>query len=270
MNKIFYIQLITSFIAGGVFIAFLTFIAEKVSVRFSGIILSLPSTAALGFLFLGWVLSPGEVADIVPSILIPLGLTALFPALYIYIAEFLDNLVKVKTLQIGLSCVLSILIWFILSLPVTMGEFNDLLIGLIGYIFLVALSHLLLNRKHYKKPLAQSYTLIQKIGRSVFAGFIIVLVLVFGKILNPFLGGLVAVFPTAFVSSLLILHKYYKPKELLPTFRRVPLGTITLLVYSIIVMITFPELGIILGTIISYVASLVVSLLLSKIPIENH
>ena len=63
MSKTFYVQLIISFIVGGVFIVFLTFIAEKVEDRISGIILLLPSTAALGFFFLSWSLSPGVVAN---------------------------------------------------------------------------------------------------------------------------------------------------------------------------------------------------------------
>ena len=64
MVKTFYIQLIISFIAGGGFIALFTFIAEKVDAQVSGIILSLPSSAALGFFFVGWFLSPEVAANL--------------------------------------------------------------------------------------------------------------------------------------------------------------------------------------------------------------
>jgi len=58
MNKLFIIQLITSFIVGGIVIAIISFVAEKANKKISGIILTFPTTMALGFFFLCWTLSP--------------------------------------------------------------------------------------------------------------------------------------------------------------------------------------------------------------------
>ncbi len=265
MNKLFCFQLITSLIIGGGIIALLSFLAERVRTRFAGIVLAFPLTAALGFFFLGWTLSAETVAEIIPATLIPLGLVVLFPALYIYIAEFSSKFLKNKISQIIVSFIASISIWFLFSLPIAVYQLNNLAYGLVGYTVLALLTHWLLHRKNYEKPAFLFYTFIQKIGRAIFAGFVIVLVVFLGKTLSPFWGGVFTMFPAALSSSLMILHWYYDPKSLFPTVQKFALGSVTILVYSLTVMLVFPVVGFIFGTIIAYFASLVTSLLLSKV-----
>lgn len=268
MNKLFVIQLITSFIVGGGFIALLSFIAERVSARVAGIIIVFPSTSALGFFFLGWTLSPEAVVKVIPTTLIPLGLAVLFPALYVYIAEFCAKFLKKKVWQIIVSFTISISIWFLLSLPVVILQFSNLAVGVMGYVLLAVLAHSLLHHKNYTKPISLTYTLSQKIGRAAFAGFIIVLVVFLGKMLNPLWGGMFSMFPAALSSSLMILHWYYDPKSLFPAIQRAPIGSIAVLVYMFTAMLIFPTVGFILGTIISYAVSIVTALLISKFQIN--
>jgi len=77
MEKLFIIQLVASFFIGGFAISFLSFVAEKVPKNISGLILSFPVMMALGFFFIGLIISPQIVAEIIPSTLIPLGLSVL-------------------------------------------------------------------------------------------------------------------------------------------------------------------------------------------------
>ena len=264
MNQLFYIQLITSFIIGGGVITLLSFIAERVSSRISGIILGFPTTIALGFFFLGWTLSPKAVADIVPVTLIPLGLSILFAAVYAYVANYLAKIVKSKIWQIIATFIISIGFWFALAIPVVVLEINRLAVGVAGYALLILIAHLLLQRKNYEKPITLTYTLGQKIGRATFVGFFIFLVVLLGKLLNPFWGGMFAMFPAAFSSLLMILHWYYDPKSLFPTIQKVALGSLSLFAYAITTMFVFPTFGFIIGTLFAYAVSLVVTLLLMK------
>jgi Protein of unknown function (DUF3147) len=270
MNRLFYIQLITSFIVGGVFIAFLTFIAEKVDARVSGIILALPSTAALGFFFLGWSLSPEVVANIIPSSFIPLGLSVIFVAVYIYLADFIAGAINSKTLQIIFCTFISLLFWFAFAVPVILYKINNLIVGIIGYGILITITHWLLHQKNFNKPVSKKYSYKQKLGRSVFAGFMIALVVFLGKTLGPIWGSVFAVFPAAFLSSLMILHKYYNPENLFSTFQKIALGSITLLGYLLLVMLLFPLTGFAIGTVIAYAGSLIISFLLSKITFDKR
>ncbi len=264
MNKLFVIQLIVSFVVGGVVIALLSFIAEKSSKRIAGIILAFPTTVALSFFFLGWTLSPKAVADVVPATLIPLGLSILFAAVYAYVANYLAKIVKSKIRQILVTFIISIGFWFAFAIPVVVLEINSLAVGVAGYAFLILIAHLLLQRKNYEKLVTLNYTLGQKVGRATFVGFIVFLVVLLGKLLNPFWGGMFAMFPAAFSSLLMILHWYYDPKILFPTMQKVAVGSLSLFAYAITTMSVFPKFSFIIGTLFAYAVSLVVTLLLMK------
>lgn len=264
MNKLFVIQLVVSFLVGGGVIALLSFIAEKSNKRVAGIILAFPTTVALGFFFLGWTLSPEAVAEIIPATLIPLGLSVLFAAIYAYVANHLAKIVKSKIWQIVATAIISIGLWFALAIPVVVLEINRLAVGVAGYALLIVIAHLLLQRKNYEKPVTLTYTTGQKLGRATFVGFIVFLVVLLGKLLNPFWGGMFAMFPAAFSSLLMILHWHYDPKSLFPTMQKVALGSLSLFAYAITTMFVFPKFGFVIGTLFAYAVSLVVTLLLIK------
>jgi hypothetical protein len=265
LNRLFLIQIVTSFIVGGVGIALLSLLAERASGRMAGIVLAFPSTGALSYFFLAWALSPEAVAKVVPATFIPLGLTAMFPVLYVYIAEAVSPHLKKKIYQIIICFACSAICWLIFAFPAALFKFSNVALGLTGYVLLVLIAHFLLHRRQHAKSPSLSYTTGQKIGRAAFVGLIIVIVLLSGKILDVFWGGVFAMFPAAFSSSLMILHWYYDPKSVFASAQKAPIGSLSICVYSIAVMLTFPEFGFVLGTVISYMASLLTTLILLKI-----
>ena len=265
MDRFFIIQLISSFVVGGILVATLSFLSEKVSSKFSGIILSFPSTAALGYFFLGWTLSPEQVSEVVPASFIPLGLCALFPPIYLYLAIFIEKHTVNKSAKIAFCFILSTFIWILLSLPIILFKFNNLIIGLIIYAILIFIAHYLLGRKKVNKQIAPAYSNVQKIYRAMFVGFMIAVIVFLGNTLGIFWGAAFTMFPAAFSSSMIVFHWNYKPIEIYPLVRKIGIGTISILIYSIIVMISFPLFGIIWGTLLAYLASLFSSILISKI-----
>jgi hypothetical protein len=265
LTKLFFIQIVTSFIVGGAGVAFLSFIAERVSSRMAGIVLAFPSTGALGYFFLAWAVSPEAVAAVIPATFIPLGLTAMFPVFYTSIAQALSPYVTKKAVQVAACFFLSTACWLALALPAALYKFSDLTLGMSGYILLVLIANFLLHRgKHTKAP-ALRYTTGQKIGRAAFVGLIIVVVLVLGKTLDVAWGGIFAMFPAAFSSTLMLLHWYYDPKSVSAAAQNAPIGSLSICVYSIAVMFVFPRFGFITGTVLAYCASLLMTLILLKI-----
>jgi MFS family permease len=265
MNEFFLIQLIVSFLAGGSFIALLSFMAEKVNESMAGIVLAFPSTVALGFFFMGWTISPDAVAKIIPSTFIPLGLAMLFVAIYPYIAEFISKHFKDKVLQIIISFLLSIGVWFALSVPLIVYEFNNFIFGVMGYIFLTTLAHLVLKKKNYVKPVALKYTKVQKMIRATFVGFIVFVIVLLSKVFGPFWGGMFSMFPAAFTSVVIIIHWHYGVESLFPTMRNTAIGSLSLFGYAVVTMFVFPKYGYIIGTFFAYLVSLIITLLLVKI-----
>lgn len=265
MNNILLLQLIISFIIGGSFVALLSLIAERVSSRFAGIILAFPSTIAIGFFFLGWTLSPQAAAKIVPATLLSLGFSVLYPIIYVYSAIWCSKFISSKIQQIIFCFSISTLFWLVLSLPIVILKINNLALGIVGYIVLALLAHVLFSTKKENKSSLQPYTLKQKIYRSAFIGLIIALAVFFGKTFGSFWGGAFATFPAAFSSSLIILHWYYEPQKLFSVVRKVPLGSLSLCTYLLTVMIAFPLFGFVFGTIIAYCVSLITTIILLKI-----
>ncbi len=270
MSSIFIIQLIVSFFVGGGFIALLIFLAERSSSSISGIIISFPSTALLGFFFLAWTQTPEEVAALIPATLIPLGISILFPVFYIYIANFGAGFIKNRLPLIFFSLCLSITIWLVFSLPLAFYKMSDLFYGIIGYLAFAAIGYLFLNRRKEKNPATHTYSIWQIAGRAAFVGFLLVLIVFLGEAVNPFLGGVLAMFPAALSSSMMVIHWNYGPKNLFPMFRKIPLGSLSIFVYAITVMLTFPHTGFVWGTLIAFAASLLTSFLLSVLPGINR
>jgi hypothetical protein len=263
MTGLFILQLSVSFIAGGGIIALLSFLVERAGKRVAGIILAIPTTVAFSFFFMGWTLSPAAVAEIVPATLIPLGLSVLYVAVYSYAAFYIARCIDSKILQITLSFAASSGIWFALAVPVTIIRVNRLAAGMAGYSALVIITHFILKgKKNHDKPVTLVYTAAQKTGRAVFAGFIVFTAVLLGRTLNPFWGGMFAVFPATFSTLLIILHFYHGQEYLVPTVQRVAVGSLSLLTYELAAMVTFPKFGFVTGTIFSYIVSLIVTLVL--------
>ena len=227
--------------------------------------MTLPSTIALGFFFLGLSVSPHETAKVVPATLIPLGIMSVSMVIYIYIAEFFSKLKILKILQIFFTFVLSSLIWFILAAPFAVFKFSNLPVSIIGYLTLMLFSHFLLSRKIHSVPVLKiQYTNIQKFYRSVFIGLLIALIVFLAKTLGAFWGGIFVMFPAATFAALIFFHQNHSPQKIFQIMKRAPLGMTTLFVYSLMVFFTFPSLGVISGSITSYVVSLVYAFCLSK------
>lgn len=267
MNQLFIIQLTASFLVGGGIITLLSFLAEKADSRISGIILAFPSTIALGYFFLGWTVSNEAVKNVVPASLVSLGLSVLFPVIYVFTAQKIQNIIENQFWQIAISFIISTLSWLILSLTFAANQFSNLIIGLTIYSTATLLASYLLNRnidKNINQP-PLKYSWIQKSLRAIFVGSVISLITFLSNIMNPFWGGVFSVFPASFSSMLILLHWYYDVDKLLPAVRKVPIGSISLVMYALSAMIIFPELGFIIGTLVAYFVSLITSIVLTKL-----
>lgn len=265
MNTLFIIQLITSFFVGGAFIVMLVTLAERASNRVSGVIIMFPSTIVLGFFFLAWVLSPEAVAHAAPVAILSTAVNFIFFLGYPYAANFFARNTGSKLLQILLSLAVSLIPWFIIVSIIAKHKPTNLISILFIFGLVVLISHFILKKNQADKLIAISYTTTQKIGRAVFAGLVIALVVFLGKTLGSFWGSVFSAFPAAVSSAFILIHFYYGPQALLPTIQRLPIGALVIPIFSLSAMFFFPLAGFILGTLISLIVSFIVAFLLSKI-----
>ncbi len=270
MTTVLLAQILVSFFVGGSLITLLSVIGEKANQHISGIIMMFPTTLVLGFFFLGLTTNAENVSNVIPATLIPLGIVIFSSVIYIYCSIFYESKVKNILLQIVCSLLTSIVIWFMLASPFAIYKFSNTLIGIIGFLILVTITHLIMRSKHYELSLIRpKYTKKQILFRALFTGSIIATVVLLGKTLNPFWGGIFTMFPAATFATLIILHFYYEPKQLFYFMKSAPLGSISLFIYAISVMLLFPKLGIWTGTLISYLISLTFGLLLIRFKLKR-
>jgi hypothetical protein len=248
---------------GGGFVSFLSLIAEKVPEKYSGLVLSLPSTVAISFFFLGWILSSEKIAQVVPTVIVSLGIMLLLIVTYVYLSKLHFQ----KGLSIFVCTVGSVIVWLALSIPLAVIKFSNFALSIGTYLFLSIFSYLLfsLSSKQKTKIIKLSYTFKQKIARAVFAGLIISLSIFLAKILGPFWGGIFSVFPATFLSTLIIFHWYYDSDFLAQISRSIPQGSLILVSFVIAAKYTFLNYGILWGLILAYVASLVSFFILLQI-----
>jgi uncharacterized membrane protein (GlpM family) len=271
MTLILLIQLLVSFVVGGCLITLLSLIAEKANENISGIIMMFPSTIVLGFFFLGYTTSANNVAAIIPATLIPLGIVIFSSVIYIYCSLLFVKYFKTKVNQIIATIIVSSIIWFILASPFAIFKFTNLVIGAVGFFVLISLSYIILNIKRPQHVISRpTYNKTQIVFRAIFTGFIIATVVFLGKMLNPFWGGVFTMFPAATFATLMILHFYYEPSQLFYFMKKAPIGSLSLFLYAISVMLFFPKYGIVIGSLFSYCMSLMFSLCLIKYKNNRH
>lgn len=257
MNSIFYLQLLTSFIFGGLFIALLTFLAERAPVRIAGAIMSMPSIVIFSYLFVGWTTSADRVGEIAFTTLAGAGAVQMFTIAYMYM-----SLVKVKNkyFSMFLSVVAAFLVWIVFASVIVEKEISYLPLALGFYLVCVAISYYFLHVKNVV-PLLEKihhYTTMQIIYRSSFAGLMIAFTVFLSKAVNPFWAGIFGAFPAGYSSAFIILHYYYGSPMLFKVAKNISIGSFCFASYLIASHWTFPAFGVIGGTVTAFVVSLVV------------
>jgi len=267
MDKLFIIQLITSFFVGGAMIAALSLLAEKSSEKIAGIVISLPSTIAISFFFIGWATSPEKIAEISPVIPAMEGGVMMFTVTYLY----LSKLKIPKVFSMMLCTIGSLLIWSLFAFPIAITQLTNMWLSFAIYIVFGGIAYYLLTvlpkGTSNHKPL--HYTTVQIIGRAIFAGSIITLAVFLSKVLDPFWGGVLSAFPAVFISTLTIVYWYYDSGYLFKVWKNAPMGSIIFTVYPFAAIYTFPAFGIWGGTLASYSVCLVVFWILAKFQHRN-
>lgn len=265
MTALFLIQLIASFLIGGGLVALFTVLGERASGRIAGLLLGLPTTAAVSFFFLGWTLGPDATASIAPGAIIPLAIAVLFVTAYVHIANTQWNARMPKKQGICFALLLSYILWSALALPMPFVGTVNLPLSLLLYTLIMLIPLVLLTiRKHSSDTTSPlPYTRRQTIIRACFAGTIIMLSVLLGNTLGPLWGALFAQFPASFTSMLVIFHWHYPAPFLFKMTRHLPIGSTSMLIFLIAVTYTFPYFGFVGGTVLSYLITLLYSYLLS-------
>ena len=261
MTPLFIIRLVTSFVVGGLFISLQTLIAERVPIRWRGIILTIPSTSALGFLFIALTKSP---ADVPPAAIIfpaALGSCYVFVALFAFLSRY-----NIWISMIGSYAAWAVMAALMLSYPPT---------SFMSSIFIYCLPLVIVCFALVKK-LSQNTILVpvpfnlkHLLVRAFIGGSIMALVVLLAKTMGNSWGGFFSAFPAAFSATFLIYYLVHG-KQCIPAVAKTIFfpGVIGFIIYAYVVGQTFPRWGAWYGTLIAYAVVLLFYWLYSKIKLK--
>lgn len=244
----FIIKLVLSFLVGGTWVTTATLIADKYGTKIGGIIIGLPSTLLVSLFFIGWTQSPGVAVEATTIVPIIGAVNALF--LVVYIA-----LLRAK-FWLALSG--SLLFWTMFSFALVFLKFSNFPLSLIIYLIVVFISYFIIEKGiGVKSESARKieHTFGSLLFRGFLSGMIIALAVVMGKIGGPLLGGMFAMFPAMFLSTLLITYFSHGPLFSSAVMKAAILSAASVVFFGILVRYTYIPLGLWWGTLFSIIIS---------------
>lgn len=249
----FIFKVLLSFLIGIVWVIVSTNIAERVSGKLGGLIVGLPSTAVISLLFVG--LTQGTPAALTSSMIVPYssGLYCFFFITFLLLTK--------KGFRIGF--ISSLIVWFVFAFIAAKFPPNNLLESIIVGLMLITLAIFWSSKKiHIDHKLIPKNIVSGPLWlKAVITGTVIGMIVIISKIAGPKWGGIFATFPALTISSMLITIKSGGVEFTRLIAKNVLISTtITISIYAILCYFLYPIVGVILGTILSYLGLLIISI----------
>jgi uncharacterized protein DUF3147 len=250
MDSVFLTKVTISFFVAGVWIATATFLAERFGTKIGGLITNLPSNILVSLIFIAQVNDINFVVNSIPAI--PIGMTINSVFIFVYIL--------VLPLGILRSTILSLFIWFLLAFVSIQVNFENLKLNVIIYIVLTLVLFFIAD-KYLKLPQQQKsdkpYKINQLILRAVFAGGLVAAVVFISNFFDAYIVGIFSSFPAVLLSTMVILAINQNIAFARVTGKILILSTSNIVVYSLVVYFTYPTLGIVWGTVFSFLCAFI-------------
>ena len=239
------LHLLAAFAVGSLWVTAITVIAEKKGSVVGGILGGLPSTSAFSFLFIGLNQSSGAAVEATAVFPLAFAVTSAYLLFYAFFAQ--------KSFSRGI--VFSLLIWFAVSALIVASGIRDFTFSLVGGVAISGLTYFLFTKLKLQNLEGQKklYRPHEIVLHGVGAGSLVALSVVLSQIGGPVLGGIAAAFPAVFTSTLVILYRS-KGTEFSRAMTK-PLvysGILTIIPFCVAVRYLFPVLGVLAGTLVSY------------------
>jgi len=255
MDHSFLLKILLSFLLGGVWITFSTIIAERLGSKLGGVIAGLPSTIIISLFFIGWTQSPIVAYQATTVIPFVMGINAFFVVVY--------ALLRNRSFYIALGGAL--LFWGVTSAILATVKFDSFLISMIGFFVLVIFSYYIMEKwnsfpsepKKYTR-----YTLPLLLIRGILSGSIIAFAVLMAKIAGPLIGGMFSVFPAVMLSTMIITYFSHGTSFSIAVLKIITVsGPVNVVTYAVAVRYLYGNVGLLWGTLISFVISMISSFL---------
>lgn len=249
----FWVKWFLSLIVGSFWITASTIIAEKISGKVGGLIAGLPSTAVISILFIGF--TQGTDAAVRASLIVPFssGLYCFFFLSYLILSK--------RGFKQGLLG--SLIVWFIFAFLAFFFKPQSIFTSVVLWLILVisciwwVVTNIHINEQRIRKKIISS-----PVGfKAALSGIVISLIVLLSKVAGPTWGGIFATFPALTISAFLITVRSGGVEFTRLMAKNILISTTTTIgLFAILTYLSFPFMGIWLGTFVSYFVLLLISL----------
>jgi hypothetical protein len=232
-------------------VVILSLIAEFVSPRAAGILSGYPLGAAIVLFFIGFEISPTFASQ--SAVYTMVGLVATLCFVYTYYRFTLVMKSDMRVLNILMASGISIAAYTVAAYILKYLKVNIVTSFMLGTFFI-----LLFDRLFKQIPNAKIKNRLRFSGRILLlrafvAAIIIVLITTVAKLVGPAIAGLFSAFPITMLPFIAIIHFTYDPRHVHSIIKNVPRGIFSLLIYALVVALSYPSCGVYFGTLIAYI-----------------
>lgn len=254
-------------------ITFLGYLAERAPRSLRGIIISFPSTMAVSFVFLAVIKTPDAIRENISAIYYSLLGAILFGLAFAVTSQFFSNLTPKKKWPIAATLLIASCAWILI--PIITDKLPDsIFVSLLSLLIGIALLQPFFSFYANRFPTCQhppQTGAAELFFRFLFTGSIIALSVISTKMLGAFWGAIIgASYPASFSSQLMIFQSKYPSKFLPSLIKTIPVGVLSTTGYASVVALSYPYVGILKGTPLALLASLIISLTVARLSRERN
>ncbi|MCP5106707.1 MAG: DUF3147 family protein [bacterium] len=258
MEPAFLLKTIISFVVAGVWIGGFTLMAERLGSKKGGLLANLPSTILVALVFVALVQDAQFAADATDAVPIGMLIDTLFLMVFILVVR--RGLIK--------AVLLSLSTWVVLAVSAQKLHLSDIVVNIVLYVLVAVAVYVFLEygvNIPAKGKSRKKYSMSSLLSRALFAGGVVAGTTVISSFAGTYWVGLFSTFPAVMLSSMVILTISQGMEFARATGKIMVLSSTNIIVYAIGVSLTYPVLGVIWGTLVSFAMAFVWVLLLHPV-----
>lgn len=250
----FWLRVVLSFSLGGLAVALFTTAAERLGSRVGGLLLSFPVKVTIALVLIGLNEGVDVASEAAGATPLGLGVNLVFLAAT---ALFVRRLDPWPALAAAIAVWLAVGLLAILLVPARAPWVA------LAWILPATVALLVVPRAPGVRPRRRegdTFGVPGLLARAAGAGTIVALSVVLARYGGPVFGGLAAVFPSGWITTMVILTRHHGPDFTAATVRVMVAGSLAPVAFGLAVWRLYPTLGVLGGTLASMAIALVASL----------
>jgi hypothetical protein len=249
-----YFQIIIPFVLSAFVVILVTIIAEKFGTKVGGIFGTLPSTLVIALIFISFNEGTQFASDTAAVVPAELGINVVFLLIFALLVHR----------SVTIAFITSFTIWCVLSSLLVIFNMDSIIVSIIIYFIAVIGAFFVLEFWKNRPSLGMvkvHYTAKKIAFRGILAGIFIALAVSLSNI-GSIISGIFSVFPAILSSAMIISFREHGPDFAAGMAKSMLLGLSSVATYATLVHFLYPLYGVVIGTVVSYLFSFGVTLLI--------